>query len=102
MCPFGVDKPRRRLKVLLTPKRTKAVQKILRLWLKGVQCFTRMVLFAGFLGLVSSEHSAGDKQNRGEITSAAVSGLRNKLMSKRLGDDQTFSFRYLSSARFNI
>ena len=55
-----------------------------------------------FLGPVSSEHSAGDKQNRGEITSAAVSGLRNKLMSKRLGDDQTFSFRYLSSARFHI
>lgn len=35
---------------------------------------------AGFLGLVSSEHSTGDKQNRGEITRAGDSRLRNKLI----------------------
>jgi Transposase IS116/IS110/IS902 family len=35
---------------------------------------------AGFLGLVSSEQSAGDKQNRGEITRVGDSRLRNKLI----------------------
>lgn len=35
---------------------------------------------AGFLGLVSSEHSTGDKQNRGEITRIGDSRLRNKLI----------------------
>jgi transposase len=35
---------------------------------------------AGFLGLVSSEHSTGDKQNRGSITRAGDSRLRNKLI----------------------
>ncbi|MBA3255554.1 MAG: IS110 family transposase [Pyrinomonadaceae bacterium] len=35
---------------------------------------------AGFLGLVSSEHSTGDKQNRGPITRAGDSRLRNKLI----------------------
>ena len=35
---------------------------------------------AGFLGLVSSEHSTGDKQNRGEITRSGDSRLRNKLI----------------------
>jgi transposase len=35
---------------------------------------------AGFLGLVSSEHSTGDKQNRGRITRAGDSRLRNKLI----------------------
>lgn len=35
---------------------------------------------AGFLGLVSSEHSTGDKQNRGTITRAGDSRLRNKLI----------------------
>lgn len=35
---------------------------------------------AGFLGLVSSEHSTGDKQNRGPITRAGDSHLRNKLV----------------------
>ena len=35
---------------------------------------------AGFLGLVSSEHSTGDKQNRGAITRAGDSRLRNKLI----------------------
>lgn len=34
----------------------------------------------GFLGLVSSEHSTGDKQNRGEITRIGDSRLRNKLI----------------------
>jgi transposase len=34
----------------------------------------------GFLGLVSSEHSTGDKQKRGEITHAGDSRLRNKLI----------------------
>ena len=35
---------------------------------------------AGFLGLVSSEHSTGDKQNRGSITRSGDSRLRNKLI----------------------
>lgn len=35
---------------------------------------------AGFLGLVSSEHSTGDKENRGEITRSGDSRLRNKLI----------------------
>lgn len=35
---------------------------------------------AGFLGLVSSEHSTGRKQNRGSITRAGDSRLRNKLI----------------------
>ena len=35
---------------------------------------------AGFLGLVSSEHSTGDKVNRGRITRSGDSRLRNKLI----------------------
>ena len=35
---------------------------------------------AGFLGMVSSEHSTGDKENRGEITRIGDSRLRNKLI----------------------
>ena len=35
---------------------------------------------AGFLGLVSSEHSTGDKENRGSITRSGDSRLRNKLI----------------------
>jgi transposase len=35
---------------------------------------------AGFLGLVSSEHSTGDKVNRGAITRTGDSRLRNKLI----------------------
>jgi transposase len=35
---------------------------------------------AGFLGLVSTEHSTGDKVNRGPITRAGDSRLRNKLI----------------------
>jgi transposase len=35
---------------------------------------------AGFLGIVSSEHSTGDKENRGEITRCGDSRLRNKLI----------------------
>jgi len=35
---------------------------------------------AGFLGLVSSENSTGEKQNRGPITRAGDSRLRNKLI----------------------
>lgn len=35
---------------------------------------------AGFLGLVSSEHSTGDKVNRGEITRSGDRRLRNKLI----------------------
>jgi transposase len=35
---------------------------------------------AGFLGLVSSEHSTGDKINRGEITRIGDQRLRNKLI----------------------
>lgn len=35
---------------------------------------------AGFLGLVSSEHSTGDHENRGSITRSGDSRLRNKLI----------------------
>jgi transposase len=35
---------------------------------------------AGFLGLVSSEHSTGDKTNRGPITRLGDSRLRNKII----------------------
>jgi transposase len=35
---------------------------------------------AGFLGIVSSEHSTGEKENRGEITRTGDSRLRNKLI----------------------
>ncbi len=35
---------------------------------------------AGFLGLVSSEHSTGEQQNRGPITRTGDSRLRNKLI----------------------
>ncbi|HWC19693.1 MAG TPA: IS110 family transposase [Terriglobales bacterium] len=35
---------------------------------------------AGFLGIVSSEHSTGDKENRGEITRSGDSRLRSKLI----------------------
>jgi transposase len=35
---------------------------------------------AGFLGLVSSEHSTGDHENRGPITRSGDSRLRNKLI----------------------
>ena len=35
---------------------------------------------AGFLGLVSSEHSTGEKQNRGPITRSGDSRLRNKII----------------------
>jgi transposase len=35
---------------------------------------------AGFLGLVSKEHSTGDKENRGEITRIGDPRLRNKLI----------------------
>jgi transposase len=35
---------------------------------------------AGFLGLVSSEHSTGDRENRGSITRSGDSRLRNKLI----------------------
>lgn len=35
---------------------------------------------AGFLGLVSSEHSTGDKENRGEITRIGDKRLRSKLI----------------------
>lgn len=35
---------------------------------------------AGFLGLVSKEHSTGDKENRGEITRIGDQRLRNKLI----------------------
>ncbi len=35
---------------------------------------------AGFLGLVSSEHSTGDQENRGSITRSGDSRLRNKLI----------------------
>src|SRR6267154_1659470 len=37
-------------------------------------------LLLSFLGIVSSEHSTGDKQNRGEITRSGDSRLRNKLI----------------------
>ncbi len=35
---------------------------------------------AGFLGMVSSEHSTGEKENRGRITRTGDSRLRNKLI----------------------
>jgi transposase len=35
---------------------------------------------AGFLGMVSTEHSTGEKQNRGPITRSGDSRLRNKLI----------------------
>lgn len=35
---------------------------------------------AGFLGLVCSEHSTGDKENRGEITRIGDKRLRSKLI----------------------
>jgi transposase len=35
---------------------------------------------AGFLGIVSSEHSTGDKENRGKITRSGDSRLRSKLI----------------------
>ncbi len=35
---------------------------------------------AGFLGIVSSEHSTGEKENRGPITRSGDSRLRNKLI----------------------
>ena len=41
---------------------------------------TNVRQIAGFLGLVSSEHSTGEKQNRGPITRAGDSRLRNKLI----------------------
>jgi transposase len=41
---------------------------------------TNVRQMAGFLGLVSSEHSTGEKQNRGAITRAGDSRLRNKLI----------------------
>jgi transposase len=41
---------------------------------------TNVRQIAGFLGLVSSEHSTGEKQNRGTITRAGDSRLRNKLI----------------------
>src|SRR5207253_3171689 len=41
---------------------------------------TNVRQIASFLGLVSSEHSTGDKQNRGPITRAGDSRLRNKLI----------------------
>lgn len=41
---------------------------------------TNVRQIAGFLGLVSSEHSTGDKENRGPITRAGDSRLRNKLI----------------------
>jgi transposase len=41
---------------------------------------TNVRQIAGFLGLVSSEHSTGERQNRGAITRAGDSRLRNKLI----------------------
>lgn len=41
---------------------------------------TNVRQIAGFLGLVSSEHSTGEKQKRGPITRAGDSRLRNKLI----------------------
>jgi transposase len=41
---------------------------------------TNVRQIAGFLGLVSSEHSTGEKENRGAITRAGDSRLRNKLI----------------------
>jgi len=44
------------------------------------QQITNVRQIAGFLGIVSSEHSTGDKENRGRITRAGDSRLRNKLI----------------------
>jgi len=41
---------------------------------------TNVRQIAGFLGLVSSEHSTGEKENRGAITRSGDSRLRNKLI----------------------
>src|SRR5258705_4178692 len=41
---------------------------------------TNVRQIAGFLGLVSSEHSTGDHENRGPITRSGDSRLRNKLI----------------------
>jgi hypothetical protein len=41
---------------------------------------TEVTQMGGFLGLVSSEHSTGDKRNQGEITRAGDTRLRNKLI----------------------
>jgi transposase len=41
---------------------------------------TNVRQIAGFLGLVSSEHSTGDHENRGPITRTGDSRLRNKLI----------------------
>ena len=41
---------------------------------------TNVRQIAGFLGLVSSEHSTGEKENRGRITRAGDKRLRNKLI----------------------
>jgi transposase len=41
---------------------------------------TNVRQIAGFLGLVSSEHSTGEKENRGPITRSGDSRLRNKLI----------------------
>jgi transposase len=41
---------------------------------------TNVRQIAGFLGLVSSEHSTGDHENRGAITRTGDSRLRNKLV----------------------
>jgi transposase len=41
---------------------------------------TNVRQIAGFLGLVSSEHSTGDQENRGPITRIGDSRLRNKLI----------------------
>jgi transposase len=41
---------------------------------------TNVRQIAGFLGLVSSEHSTGDQENRGAITRIGDSRLRNKLI----------------------
>jgi transposase len=48
--------------------------------LGGPTLITNVRQIAGFLGLVSSEHSTGDKQKRGAITHAGDSRLRNKLI----------------------
>lgn len=44
------------------------------------QLITKVTQIAGFLGLVSSEHSTGEKENRGEITRIGDQRLRNKLI----------------------
>jgi len=44
------------------------------------QLITNGKQIAGFLGMVSSEHSTGEKENRGEITRSGDSRLRNKLI----------------------